>query len=156
MEFFDSINTNPFSGPQWEHLFRIYESLYRELVREFFATYVFGAATCRHDPRAAGIQFRLGGELRSLSFVEFCWRISLYSRFREIFWDFNPTCDWSLEYWALRLDHQEEIFGCIGDPLELVSGECHWVRTRGAQQQHEQEEEDEANEDDAGSSRDVY
>ncbi|GKC90776.1 hypothetical protein Tco_1151425, partial [Tanacetum coccineum] len=156
--------------PQWE-LFRIYEPVYRKLVREFFAMYEFGAATYRPDPRAAGIQFRLGRELRSLSLVDFCWQIGLYSEIqgRElnmalafknglkvrneamIFWDFDPTCDLSLEYWALRPDHQKKSLVSSEILMELVSGQCRWVRTRGAQQQHEQEEEEEENENGDGS-----
>ncbi|GJZ92246.1 hypothetical protein Tco_0664311 [Tanacetum coccineum] len=56
--FFDSISTDPFFRLQWENLFRINELVYRELVREFFATYEFRASTRKNNPRAAGIQFR--------------------------------------------------------------------------------------------------
>ncbi|GJU78078.1 hypothetical protein Tco_1275148 [Tanacetum coccineum] len=48
--FFDSINTDPFFGPQWENLFWINEPVYRELVRDFFATYEFEAATYMNNP----------------------------------------------------------------------------------------------------------
>ncbi|GJS05713.1 hypothetical protein Tco_0322221 [Tanacetum coccineum] len=36
--FFESIHKYPFSGPQWVNLFRTNENVYRELVREFFAS----------------------------------------------------------------------------------------------------------------------
>ncbi|GJY41869.1 hypothetical protein Tco_0429139 [Tanacetum coccineum] len=40
-DFFESINNDPFSGPQWVNLFQIHELVYRELVREFFALFEF-------------------------------------------------------------------------------------------------------------------
>ncbi|GKC31733.1 hypothetical protein Tco_1039027 [Tanacetum coccineum] len=35
--FFDSINTDPFFGPQWANLFKINEPIFRELARKFIA-----------------------------------------------------------------------------------------------------------------------
>ncbi|GJU21331.1 hypothetical protein Tco_1154673 [Tanacetum coccineum] len=64
--------------PQLANLFRINEPVYRELVLEFFTTFEFRATTCRNSPRRTGIEFRLGGEHRSLSLVEFGWRVGLY------------------------------------------------------------------------------
>ncbi|GKB88209.1 hypothetical protein Tco_0960481 [Tanacetum coccineum] len=51
--FLNSINTDPFSGPQWMNLFQINESVYRELI---------------------------GGEQREMSLLEFGWRIGLYTK----------------------------------------------------------------------------
>ncbi|GJZ02324.1 hypothetical protein Tco_0520285 [Tanacetum coccineum] len=45
--FFNSIITDPFSGPQWGSLFRVNEPVYRELVREFFASFKFDASPYR-------------------------------------------------------------------------------------------------------------
>nr|GEU35654.1 hypothetical protein [Tanacetum cinerariifolium] len=45
--FIESINTDSFSGPQWAMLFRVNEPIYKELVREFFASFEFEAFTCR-------------------------------------------------------------------------------------------------------------
>ncbi|GJS13850.1 hypothetical protein Tco_0408322 [Tanacetum coccineum] len=45
--FFDSINTDPFSGPQWANLFQINEPIFRELTREFFASFELDATPCR-------------------------------------------------------------------------------------------------------------
>ncbi|GJV13354.1 hypothetical protein Tco_1354895 [Tanacetum coccineum] len=45
--FFESINTDPFSGPQWANLFGVNEPIYRELVHEFFASFEFDASPCR-------------------------------------------------------------------------------------------------------------
>ncbi|GKF29348.1 hypothetical protein Tco_0095690, partial [Tanacetum coccineum] len=78
--FFESIDSDLFSGPQWEDLFWVNEPVYRELVREFFAIFSYGDSTCINNPRAARIQFRLGGGQRSFSLVEFRWRVGLYSK----------------------------------------------------------------------------
>ncbi|GJS77260.1 hypothetical protein Tco_0727141 [Tanacetum coccineum] len=47
--FFDSINTDHFSGPQWANLFQINEPIFRELAREFFASFEFDATPCRES-----------------------------------------------------------------------------------------------------------
>ncbi|GKB14624.1 hypothetical protein Tco_0848547 [Tanacetum coccineum] len=39
--FFDSINTNNFSGTHWSNLFQINELVYRQLIRKFFASIEF-------------------------------------------------------------------------------------------------------------------
>ncbi|GJR04071.1 hypothetical protein Tco_0527055 [Tanacetum coccineum] len=77
--FLESINSDPFSRTQWANLFRINEPVYRELVREFFASIELEVIACRNNPEHVGIHFRLGGEPRSLSLLEFGWRIGLYS-----------------------------------------------------------------------------
>ncbi|GKB56315.1 hypothetical protein Tco_0912501, partial [Tanacetum coccineum] len=79
-EFFNSISTDPFSGPQWGNLFRINEPTYRELVREFFALFNFDVSPSRCNPSHLGIRFRLEGEQREISLLEFGWRIGLYSQ----------------------------------------------------------------------------
>ncbi|GJS71780.1 retrotransposon ORF1 [Tanacetum coccineum] len=45
--FFDFINTDTFSGPQWVNLFQINEPIFRKLVREFFASFEFDATPYR-------------------------------------------------------------------------------------------------------------
>ncbi|GKD57417.1 hypothetical protein Tco_1290804, partial [Tanacetum coccineum] len=77
--FFDSINTDPFSGPQWANLFQIYESIFRELAYEFFASFKFDATPCRYDPIHKGIKHRSGGVEKEMSLLEFRWRVGLYS-----------------------------------------------------------------------------
>ncbi|GJT10617.1 hypothetical protein Tco_0857659 [Tanacetum coccineum] len=52
--FFESINKDPFSGPQWVNLFRTNENVYRE----------FGS---------------LRGKQKEISLLELGWRIGLYS-----------------------------------------------------------------------------
>ncbi|GKB15975.1 hypothetical protein Tco_0849898 [Tanacetum coccineum] len=54
--FFESINNDPFSGPQWVNLFRINEHVYQELVSEFFASFEFDASPCRYNPEHSGVR----------------------------------------------------------------------------------------------------
>ena len=61
------------------NLFRINENVYRELVREFFASFEFDASPCRYDPEHSGVRFRLGGEQREISILELGWRVGLYT-----------------------------------------------------------------------------
>ncbi|GJS91162.1 hypothetical protein Tco_0773798 [Tanacetum coccineum] len=77
--FFDSINTDPFSGPQWANLFQINEPIFRELAREFFASFEFDATPYRYDPLYKGVKFRLGGLEREMHPLEFGWSFGLYS-----------------------------------------------------------------------------
>ncbi|GJX20400.1 hypothetical protein Tco_0223077 [Tanacetum coccineum] len=51
-EFFESINNDAFSGPQWVNLFQINEPVYKELVR---------------------------GECKTMPLLELRWRVGLYS-----------------------------------------------------------------------------
>ncbi|GKC70235.1 hypothetical protein Tco_1116118 [Tanacetum coccineum] len=54
-EFFDSVNTDPFTGLQWANLFQINELVYRELVWEFFASFEFESTSCRLDSTRRGL-----------------------------------------------------------------------------------------------------
>ncbi|GKE67926.1 hypothetical protein Tco_1522087, partial [Tanacetum coccineum] len=78
--FFDFINTDTFSRPQWVNLFQINEPILRELVHEFFASFEFDDTHCRYDPLHKGVTFRLGGVEREMSLLEFGWRVGLYSK----------------------------------------------------------------------------
>ncbi|GKC74771.1 hypothetical protein Tco_1120654 [Tanacetum coccineum] len=78
-DFFESINNDPFSGPQWVNLFRINEPVYQELVRKFFASFEFDASPCRYDPENLGVRFRLGGDQWEISLLEMGWRADLYT-----------------------------------------------------------------------------
>ncbi|GKA51659.1 hypothetical protein Tco_0744855 [Tanacetum coccineum] len=77
--FFESIHSDPFSGPHWSNLFLINELVYRELVQELFSTFELEVVAFRNNPEHARIHFRLGGEQRMLSLVELGWRVGLYS-----------------------------------------------------------------------------
>ncbi|GJW95163.1 hypothetical protein Tco_0174835 [Tanacetum coccineum] len=76
--FFGSINTDPFSGSQWANFFQINEPIFRELTREFFASFEFDATPCRYDPLHKDVTFRLGGVEREMPLLEFEWRVGLY------------------------------------------------------------------------------
>ncbi|GKC49470.1 hypothetical protein Tco_1072215 [Tanacetum coccineum] len=77
--FFNFINIDTFSGPQWVNLFQINEPIFRELVREFFASFEFDASPCRYEPLHKGVTFRLGGVEREISLLKLGWRVGLYS-----------------------------------------------------------------------------
>nr|GEU86342.1 retrotransposon Orf1 [Tanacetum cinerariifolium] len=59
------------------NLFQIDEPVYRELVWKFFASIEFDFVAGRYDPKHLGVSFRLGGESRTLSLLEFGWREQL-------------------------------------------------------------------------------
>nr|GFC24278.1 hypothetical protein [Tanacetum cinerariifolium] len=77
--FFESINNDPFSVPQWVNLFQINKLVYRELVHEFFASFEFKNHASKGNPKFKGVSFRLGGEYMTMSLLELGWRIGLYS-----------------------------------------------------------------------------
>ena len=79
--FVHSFRTDAFTGPQWEQLFRMSEPVYDELVRELFATFRFEAAEAQGDVGRTRIYFRLGGERRTCSVMEFGWRLGLYEQY---------------------------------------------------------------------------
>ncbi|GJY26418.1 hypothetical protein Tco_0401144 [Tanacetum coccineum] len=54
-KFFDSINTDPFTGLQWANLSQINELVYLELVWEFFASFEFKSTSCRLDSTKRGL-----------------------------------------------------------------------------------------------------
>lgn len=62
--FLQRFQTDAFTGPQWERLFRVREPVYNELVREFFATFHFDLAEARTDMGGTTIYFRLGVSLK--------------------------------------------------------------------------------------------
>ncbi|GJR10824.1 reverse transcriptase domain-containing protein [Tanacetum coccineum] len=53
--FLNSINTNPFSAPQWMNIFQINEPVYRELVREFFSSFEFDSSPFKGRATLSGI-----------------------------------------------------------------------------------------------------
>nr|GEX79308.1 hypothetical protein [Tanacetum cinerariifolium] len=76
--FLNFVNTDNFSGPQWVNLFKINEPVFRELVREFFASFEFDASPCGYEPLHKGATLRLGGVDREMSLLELGWRVGLY------------------------------------------------------------------------------
>nr|GEW13118.1 hypothetical protein [Tanacetum cinerariifolium] len=64
-----SPSTKTLSSPlQWVNLFQTNENVYRELVREFFASFKFDASPCRYEPNHLGVRFRLGASKRRFLF----------------------------------------------------------------------------------------
>lgn len=78
--FLESFKTDAFTGPQWERLFRMQETVYNVLVREFLATYYFEVGVGRSDVGATSVYFRLRGKVRSCSILALGWRLGLYSQ----------------------------------------------------------------------------
>ncbi|KAJ9561695.1 hypothetical protein OSB04_006855 [Centaurea solstitialis] len=64
----------------WERVFEINESLYRELILEFVATFVFDATKATEDFREQCMTFRLGGIWRSLSLADFGLALGIYTQ----------------------------------------------------------------------------
>ncbi|GKB73741.1 hypothetical protein Tco_0935153 [Tanacetum coccineum] len=164
--FFESINKDPLSGPQWVNLFQINESVYRELVREFFASFEFDASPCRYDPNHLGVRFRLGGEQREISLLELGWRVGLYSerQSRE-----NATLSRLRKGVTVKANHLLLGFWpIIGDGgfnignTKLHNGACFWPAAREVEEKDK--EDDEANEaaggnasnEGAGGSANIY
>ena len=79
-EFIQNFQTDAFTGPQWEQLFRICEPVHEELVRELYATFHFEAAEAQGEVGRTRIHFRLGGVRRTCSVMEFGWRLGLYDQ----------------------------------------------------------------------------
>ncbi|GKC23299.1 hypothetical protein Tco_1025449 [Tanacetum coccineum] len=57
--FFDNINTDAYTGPQWANLFQMNKPVFCELVWEFFAFFEFSFVDCRYDLEAKGVTYRL-------------------------------------------------------------------------------------------------
>ncbi|KAJ9546654.1 hypothetical protein OSB04_019197 [Centaurea solstitialis] len=94
----------------WERVFDIAETLYRELIVEFVATFHFEAIKALREFHQTCMTFRLGGVWRSLSLVDFALALGIYTQsdvdapgFEEYMWatakrpdDFDPRLAWSI------------------------------------------------------------
>ncbi|KAJ9553924.1 hypothetical protein OSB04_017969 [Centaurea solstitialis] len=94
----------------WERVFDIAETLYRELIVEFVATFHFEAIKALAEFHQSCMTFRLGGVWRSLSLIEFALALGIYTQsdvdapgFEEYMWatakrpdDFDPCLAWSI------------------------------------------------------------
>ncbi|KAJ9544928.1 hypothetical protein OSB04_024635 [Centaurea solstitialis] len=94
----------------WERVFDIAETLYRELIVEFVATFHFEAIKALDEFHQTCMTFRLGGIWRSLSLIEFALALGIYTQsdvdapgFEEYMWatakrpdDFDPRLAWSI------------------------------------------------------------
>ncbi|GJT88538.1 hypothetical protein Tco_1070255 [Tanacetum coccineum] len=149
-----------------------FEDVYRELVREFFASFEFDASPCRYDPKHLGVKFRLGGEQREISLLELGWRVGLYTRRKSME---NVTLNGlsraetgkvPKEYEGKELDFVEpfpHVFKkksliAMGVVIELHNGACFWPATREVEEDDEAEKaakEEEGNER-TGGSAEIY
>ncbi|KAJ9565862.1 hypothetical protein OSB04_001828 [Centaurea solstitialis] len=94
----------------WERVFDIAETLYRELIVEFVATFRFDAIKALDEFHQSCMTFRLGGICRSFSLVEFALALGIYTQadvdapgFEEYMWatskrsnDFDPRLAWAV------------------------------------------------------------
>ncbi|KAJ9558162.1 hypothetical protein OSB04_012776 [Centaurea solstitialis] len=94
----------------WERVFDISETLYRELIVEFVATFRFDAIKALGEFHQSCMTFRLGGVWRSLSLVDFALALGIYTQldvdtpgFEEYMWatakrpdDFDPRLAWAI------------------------------------------------------------
>ncbi|GJX54738.1 hypothetical protein Tco_0283107 [Tanacetum coccineum] len=149
--FFKSINTDNFYRPQWANLFHINESVYRELVREFFASIEFDATACR-----VGLYSQdLAGENITRSGL----RKAVTVKAEHLLMEFWPTIrDGEEMIDALSVeprahDFKKKSLITIRVIMELDGGAYYWPATR---QVREDDEVEEAAEKGVGGSFDVY
>ncbi|GJR99399.1 zinc finger, CCHC-type containing protein [Tanacetum coccineum] len=159
--FFNSISTDPFSGPQWGNLFRVNEPIYQELVHEFFASFKFDASPCRIGLYSEG-QSR---ENATLSRLRDCNTVK-ESRLLMEFWltigdgGFNVGTQRPFGLLtnkfrnALSIEPPPHMFKkksliTIGIIMELQSGMCAWPIVR-AMEKEEDEDDDEGDEEVGG------
>lgn len=94
----------------WERIFEINEPLYRELILEFVASFVFDATKATVDCHEPCMTFRLGGIWRSLSLADFGVALGIYTQaeVNDLGFDeymvatekkpesFNPSASWAI------------------------------------------------------------
>ncbi|GJY16475.1 hypothetical protein Tco_0386897 [Tanacetum coccineum] len=158
VSFFESIYSDPFSGPQWANLFQINERVYRELVREFFASIEFESTACRDG------EFFVGGtsmkEVRdpNVRLAHRCIATTISGRkdFTQsiikidlfyLYYIYAPWVVCNIPYWltkylkgmvdVLSVEPPVYIFKkksliVIGIVMELHGGACYWPALREA------------------------
>ncbi|KAJ9546972.1 hypothetical protein OSB04_019515 [Centaurea solstitialis] len=94
----------------WERVFDIAETLYREIIVEFVATFRFDPIKALGEFHQTCMTFRLGGVWRSLSLIDFALALGIYTQsdvdapgFEEYMWatskrpdGFDPRLAWSI------------------------------------------------------------
>ncbi|GJR38715.1 hypothetical protein Tco_1214399 [Tanacetum coccineum] len=155
--FFESINTDNFSGPQRVNLFQINELVYRELVREFFASIEFDVTSCRAVtvkdkpllmafwPTIGDGEFVVGAQVsRSEGVV--CNTPYWLARYLKGVGEWDLICGGTCV--------QEETLDYYRGLLwSSMDGACYWPATRQVRKDDEVEE---AAEEGVGGSSDVY
>ncbi|KAJ9538009.1 hypothetical protein OSB04_030742 [Centaurea solstitialis] len=77
---YDEDSTEYYICHAWERVFDIAETLYRELIVEFVATFRFEAIKALEEFHQSCMTFRLGGVWRSLSLVDFAVALGIYTQ----------------------------------------------------------------------------
>ncbi|GKD68142.1 hypothetical protein Tco_1322232 [Tanacetum coccineum] len=113
-----------------------------------------------YDPEHVGLTFRLGGELRSMSLLEFGWRVGLYSYSQA---GENITSTGLRKALTVKVDvlsvnpraytFKKKSLITTGIMMELDGGRCYRPATR---QVREDDEVKEAGDEGAGGSSDTY
>ncbi|KAJ9567225.1 hypothetical protein OSB04_003191 [Centaurea solstitialis] len=107
---YDKDGTEYYICHAWERVFNMAETLYRELIIEFVATFRFEAGKALEEFYQSCMTFRLGGVWRSLSLVEFAVALGIYTQdevdapgFVEYMWatakrqhGFDPRLAWAI------------------------------------------------------------
>nr|GEV72131.1 retrotransposon Orf1 [Tanacetum cinerariifolium] len=137
-----------------------------ELVRKFFASFKFKEYHSRTNPTFEGVSFRLGGGTRTMSLLEFGWRVGLYDeevashedtvrtlrsdvtvRREEDWRPFWPTIGEEMIE-ALSVEQGSRVFPkksliLMGVVMELDKGNCVWPAVRGVGDNSDDEEDGE-------------
>nr|GEV23635.1 hypothetical protein [Tanacetum cinerariifolium] len=96
--------------------------------------------TIRYDPLVKGVTFRLGGEEREMSLLEFGWRVGFYSEreSREVATLSGLRGELTVNsnrlnhlFWPSIGDGRKTSLVKIGVIIELHEGVCCWLNTRG-------------------------
>src|SRR5581483_9995614 len=107
---YDEDGTEYYICHAWERVFDIAETLYRELIIEFVATFRFDAMKALDEFYQPCMSFRLGGVWRSLSLTEFAVALGIHTQaevdapgFVEYMWasekrpdGFDPRLAWAI------------------------------------------------------------
>ncbi|GJR89195.1 hypothetical protein Tco_0213206 [Tanacetum coccineum] len=172
--FFNSINTDPFSGPQWVNLFQINEPIFCDLVSEFFASFEFDSNPCRYNvgntkaKSIRNLRIRLAhryitititGRKETTHCVTEIDLFYLYCIFGEgiIAWSFGLLTEEIVS--VLSREPPPHVYRKtslikMGVIMELHKGECCWLATREVVGEGEGDEE--GGNEGVGGSIDVY
>ena len=68
-----------FSCNAWRRALNLRETIFKELVIQFIASYEFDKDEARRDMTSTPIKYRLGGQWRELSVINFAVNLGLYT-----------------------------------------------------------------------------
>ncbi|GKB56207.1 hypothetical protein Tco_0912393 [Tanacetum coccineum] len=136
--FFNSINTDTFSGPQWVNLFQINEPIFRELVREFFASFEFDASPCRESIDGATLSGLRSAETVNSTHLTYLFWPSI----GDDMFNVGNTKAKSIRDPRIKLAHMKKSLVKMGVIIQLHEGECCWPVTRGDVEEDEGDDEE--------------